>query len=668
MANLNRKNKQKMEEVLAFCGLVAESFRLFTSEILDFDNAPFHEEIDDYFSNPYTKNVAIALPRGFGKTTHLAIGYPLWEIARNHNLRILIVSSTGELSRKSLGSIMDHIERNQKYQAWAKILDGNQLGVVPRRRPRIKRDENWSAESIIIQRDAIAMRDPTIQAVGLFGSILSRRADIIILDDVVTQENSGTEEQRNKVKEWFRNTLLPVLVPDGRVICLGNTWHMDDLMHSLLKDPQFHVKKRTPAILHEANRQDLWQAWANILLDESLTPEEKSKKATAYHLEHKAEMDEGIEVLWPKRFPYEDLYMKRLADQFSFSRMFMCDPSIRPNQKFFEKDIEKALNKGKDLILQDDEPKAYEPEMVTGGLDLAISLEDWADDTVLLILDYVRYGSADGIIRRGDYVVRNIQRGKFSPDRTRQMVIRTDAMVKPLAIRVETNGYQEMMYRDLGDAGVLVTSYKTNAEKNDPAIGVNSLAVLFEQGRIILPNSPKDSRTRQLITQLVNELRSFPDGHTGDSLMAFWFAFSELRDRRASGIIVPSKPYESPSKEPSTEQEADLQMINKQELERGGYDPVLKILLEENDNKQMLDYITRECQAGKMSQERSFAYQDVARDLRCGYNLQSARRHLVILDQKEEQERHQREQEAESFSFEKMKIVFRKNSNTVSEE
>ncbi len=578
MAKLSQKKKQQLEEMLAFCGLVAENFRLFTSEITGYDNAPFHEELDDYLSNPYMRNLAIALPRGFGKTYHLAIAYPLWEIARNHSLRILLVSSTADLSRKSLSAITDHIDRNDRYRTWARVLDGNRIGVVPRRRVRQNRNEHWSAESIVIARNEIAMRDPTIQAVGLFGSIISRRADIIIVDDVCTQENSATEEQRRKVKEWFRTTLLPVLVPGGRVICLGNTWHMDDLMNELLKDPQFQVKKRVPSILREASRQDLWQEWANIHLDESISPEEQMVRANAYRAEHKADMDEGIEVLWPERFPYEDLYLKRIADPFSFARMYMCDPSIRPNQKFFEKDIEAALAKGRNLLLQDELRIEYDAEMTTAGLDLAISPEAWNDDVVLLDIDRVLHGSSDGIIKTGDYVLRNIRRGKFSPNQIREMIIRNDAVVRPVATRVETNGFQEMMYRDLADSGAVVTSYKTGAEKNDPAIGVNSLAVLFEQGKFILPNNPGDARTRQLVAQLVNEMRAFPDGHTGDSLMALWFAFSEMRDRLAGKIRIPEGPYTPPPPYPIDERDADRELIAKQEVARSGWDPAQALL------------------------------------------------------------------------------------------
>ncbi len=568
MARLSAQKRKRYEEVLAFCGLAAENLPVFTSEIMTFDqeNAGFHDEMDGYLSNPYLKNLAIAISRGHGKTNHLAIALPAWAMALDHDIRILLVSSTGELSRKSLGAIIDVVERNPRYRAWAKIVDGGRVGVTPRKRARQNRDENWSADSITIERDAVAMRDATIEAVGLFGPVLSRRCDLLIVDDVCTQENSATEDQRRKVKEYFRNSLLPVLVPGGRVIVIGTPWHEDDLMSELLRDPQFQVKKRLSAIQHESVRRDLWDQWTSIHLDESLTPEERITKSMVFREEHRAEMDRGVEVLWPQRFPYEDLYLKRVSDPFSFARMYMCDPTIRPNQKFSEKDIEIALAKGKDLVLQDDERIEFESEFSAGGLDLAASVEAWADDTAFVILDRVRYGNKALGINVGDYVLRQIHRGHFSPNETRNLV--GGIGINLAAVRVETNGMQELMYDQLKEIGVPVTSFKTGKEKFDPAIGVTALAILFEQHKVILPFNSKDPRTRRLVTQFVNELRAFPDGHTGDSLMGMWFAYSEIRDRIATRIIIPSKALQPPQQGPANEAEADRAIIKKQELSR----------------------------------------------------------------------------------------------------
>lgn len=572
------KNKRPVRDkkTAATLQAITDNFSVFTSEVIGFNNAQFHNEMDDIISKKLYKKICIALPRGHGKTSHLSIAYPLWEIAKDHNVRILLVSSTAEVARSFMTEIRSHIENNQRYQLWAKSLDPHGRGVTPKLRTGKKREEHWSGDSIIIGRDDLKLKDPTINAIGLFGSILSRRADIIIVDDLCNQENSATEEQRQKVKDWLYTTLLPVLVPGGRFIYLGNTWHIDDLMSNLLKDTQFDMRKRMPAIAHESRHQALWEEWANIHLNENLTPEEKKAQSESFYFRHKEEMDDGVEVLWPERYPYSELYMMRLSNPYSFARMYQCDPSIRPNQKFLETDIEKALTKGRDLVLQDAPRASIETEYTASGLDLAISLKDDSDDTVLLCIDMVKYDCGD--IKRGDYIVRNIDRGKFHPNEITDKVRSHDATVRPIGIRVESNGFQEMMVRDLEDHNILITAYKTGGEKNDPNIGVHSLSVLLSRGKLILPFSNRDARTRRLITQLVNEMRAYPDGHTGDSLMALWFAFSEIRDYTANKIIIPSGTYNPPPQGPQTEHEADLDLINRQEINRGGFDHAQALL------------------------------------------------------------------------------------------
>lgn len=209
-------------------------------------------------------------------------------------------------------------------------------------------------------------------------------------------------------------------------------------------------------------------------------------------------MSEGIEVLWPERYPYSDLYMMRVANPYAFARMYQCDPSIRPNQKFLESDIEKALHKGRDMVLQDEPRGDYETAYTASGLDLAISQKAWSDDTAFVSLDRVKTDC--GEIKTGDYIIRNIERGKFLPKEVIDRVSRHYYTVNPIGIRVESVAYQESLILDLGERGIPVRSYKTGAEKNDPDIGVNSLAVLLSQGKLVLPYSNKDARTRQWVS------------------------------------------------------------------------------------------------------------------------------------------------------------------------
>jgi hypothetical protein len=525
-----------------------ERFKFFMEEIMGFDNQPFHDELDDILSSPEYKKIAISYPRGHGKTTHLSVGYPLWEMSRNHNIRILLVSSTAAISQQSLGTIMSNIEKNEELKNYALVSD-SKIGLVPQLKGGAKMKQSWSGNQITVSRDDLQLRDATISAIGVFGSILSKRADIIILDDVVNQENSQTEEQRNKIIDWVRTTVFPVLVPGGRILCLGNTWHQDDLMSHLLKDPQFDYRSRRAAIIHESNNTELWQQWSSIILNEDLTMEERKLQAEEFYLNNKDKMDDGVEVLWANRFSYKDLYLIRMSDSYSFSRMYQCDPNNRPTQKFKDEWLERAADKGKLLKLQDETPEGIIWDITTDGVDLAIGTEEFNDDTSIFTLGKVKYSNIEGV-NTGDYVVRQIKVGKMSPKETRDEIKRSYETHKPKGIRVESVGYQMAIVRDLEEFRLPITAYHTGGEKNDSSIGVNSLAIIAELNKLVLPYDQKDSNTIKIISRLMNEMRAFPDGHTGDILMSFWFAFSEMRDLQGSRTIVPgpyktAKPVES---------------------------------------------------------------------------------------------------------------------------
>lgn len=239
-------------------------------------------------------------------------------------------------------------------------------------------------------------------------------------------------------------------------------------------------------------------------------------------------------MLWPERYPYSVLYMMRNRQSLCVCAYVPVRSFDQADQKFLEPDIEKAVRKGQDLVLQDEPREDYETEYTASGLDLAISQKAGSDDTALLSLDKVKLGN--GEIKPGDYVIRNIERGKFLPKEVIDLVSKHYYKLKPLGIRVESVAFQQSMALDLGDRDIPVRSYNTGVEKNDPDIGVNSLAIILSQGKLVLPYSNKDARTRQLVTQLINEMRAYPEGHSGDSLMALWFAYSEMRDCRTHHV------------------------------------------------------------------------------------------------------------------------------------
>lgn len=583
----NQKSSQPSPAVArarAVMEACTDKFSIFVEEILGLSNEKFHDQLDDDISQDFQSEdpleqffACITMPRDHGKSKHLSVAYPLWRMAKNHNVRILSISRTAGVAQSFLSEIVTTIERNDRYATWSRFIDPDHVGVVPRLKKMRKQTEDWSGQSITIERNDQGLKDPTIAATGLFGQILSRRADIIILDDVVDQQNSATENQRRKVKEWIETTVIPVLVPGGTLIYLGNTWHHDDVVSQFLKDPRFQVTKRLGAVVHEAERQDLWQEWASIRTNISVDPRFRIATARDFYEQNRAEMDRGWETLWPARYPYSALYLRRLLNPYVFARMYQCDPSDRPDQKIKDEWIERALERGRGLRFQD-QPHGRNVLLTSaGGMDLAISQEESADDTSLAYMDVVKYGY-DGV-NDGDYIVRQIHRGAFTPSQQREAARKAWAQDGLQSIRVESNSYQMALAIDLREQSVPVTSYHTGKEKFDPAVGINAFAVQLENGKVVIPSDPSDPRTLTLSTQLANEMRAFTGDnteHTGDGLMSVWFAYSEcvslLGTRLYHGPMVAeikdSPPTATAEQRAPLEKQADDWARREQEQER----------------------------------------------------------------------------------------------------
>lgn len=503
-------------------------FNYFTEEILGFDNAPHQKEWCGVLGNEEYRKLVVAAPRGHSKTTVFSVNYPLWRIAQNPNIRILLVSAADTQSQSFLREIKGRIERDQMYVDFAGQLKPSQ-------------PEKWTDKEIILKRTRTDLKDPTISTVSVEGTILSKRADEIVCDDLLNFENTRTPEQRQKIKDWFNLVLLPVLEPGGRLIVAGTIWQVDDLMEELLKDPMFDYRKKYQAIIQEPTHKELWEQWCNFLLEER---DDRKDRARAFRDANRVLMDEGVRVLWPARRSYEDLYMIRYSDPYAFARAYQNDPASRPSQLIKREWIEAALKRGKDLKLQDAPFMEY-TELTTEGVDLAISQENLSDDTAKVTLDKLKYDW--GGLKAGSYVLRQIKRGKMTGGETKAMISTDFYAIRPNGIRVESVAYQEYLVRELNDGGIPVRGHRTGSEKWDSSVGVNTIGTLLEHGQLALPSDPHDARTKDLIGKLVAEMLAFPEGHTGDSLMALWFSYLEMVEIIGTRITIPRT---------STEQEA----------------------------------------------------------------------------------------------------------------
>lgn len=416
-------------------------------------------------------------PRSHAKSTVFTVAYPLWEIASNQNVRIVIVSSTASQSESFLREVSTQLERNSTYKQYF----GNMKPQNP---------EKWTDKEIIVNRTATDLKDPTISATSMGGTVLSKRADIIICDDILSKENTRTADQREKVRQWFFEVLLPVLEPNGRLIVIGTAWNTEDLYHQLMEDTSFDVRLRYQAIMNEETKQ----------------------------------------TMWSERWDYETLMTRKHSmGSLAFSQAYQNVVLSSEDAIFKTEWLKRAKERGKDRhFLQTLDYAQWDLGSMTiaAGVDLAISQKDGSDYTAIAVI---------GRTKDGTKIPLYLSRAKYSPAETRAAIIDMYRRFEPSIVKVENNGYQEALRRDLADTtDIPIKAYTTGGEKFDPEIGINSLAVGFENDKWILPYDKEYPSTTRLTDILCDGMLRFPSGHTEDLLMAVWFADTGLRDLKGS--------------------------------------------------------------------------------------------------------------------------------------
>jgi hypothetical protein len=205
----------------------------------------FHKEI--YRLVPVNKRLAVAAPRGFAKSTIISRFYPLWLACFGLAKDITIISASETLAIGFLRDIKREIEQNPLIlECWGDLRTGK-----------------WTENHIILSTGT------QIRARGAGGQIRGFRPDVIICDDIESDESVESEEQRKKIKDWLFKACLNTLLPDGQFIIIGTLIHPLSVLADLLAVDNGWNKKIYRA--YKDKRQEagneLWgQLWTHEML------------------------------------------------------------------------------------------------------------------------------------------------------------------------------------------------------------------------------------------------------------------------------------------------------------------------------------------------------------------------------------------------------------------
>lgn len=407
------------------------------------------------------KRLIISLPPRSLKSLCASVAFPAWLLGQDPTKRILCASYT-----ESLAANLSQGCRDLMLSPWYKrVFPGTLIGA----------DRNSRLEFVTNRR---GFRYAT--SVG--GTLTGRGGNIIIIDDPLSADDGMSITGRNRVNEWFAQTLFSRLdnKREGVIILVMQRLHEEDLAGFLLqRGPWTHLN--LPAIATEAKRI---QVGDGKFYDRP----------------------EG-EFLQPGRDGHAELDdTKAQLGSFKFSAQYQQDPLPQEGEiikwewfQFYD-----SIPSGSHRVVQSWDTASKDAE-----------INDYSVCTTWFVYD-------------DQYYLADILREKFLyPDLKRAVIDRAGAYGADVVV-IEDKGSGTSLIQDLQEMGMVrPVAYRPEGDK---VVRASAHSAKIEGGRVHVP------RQAAWLDAFRNEVVQFPHGHDDqiDSLSQFlWWASGRTGNRWA---------------------------------------------------------------------------------------------------------------------------------------
>lgn len=181
----------------------------------------------------------IQMPRSHFKTICVTVVHRTKEVLNDPSRRILIVGDTGPNAWKHLGKIKNQFESNRLLRWLFPDRVWPETAMAPK----------WSQESLFLPQDAKGTPalhgEPTFDAIGAGGAVVSRHYDTINADDLIGEDEFFSEAEMSKKIEWFSN-LEALFVPplDETLMDIPSTYWRTDDVYAYAED--FYGRNKQP--------------------------------------------------------------------------------------------------------------------------------------------------------------------------------------------------------------------------------------------------------------------------------------------------------------------------------------------------------------------------------------------------------------------------------------
>ncbi len=226
-------------------------------------------------------------PRGGAKSTIGTLALPLRAALEGSEPYIWIVSDSKQQATSHLENIKSELLENETIAVDYPHAAG--------------RGKVWQSQAIVL-RNGVA-----IDALGAGQRMRGKRhgearPSLIICDDLQNDLHIQSTKARAASRQWFQGTLLKAGTKRTNVVHLATALHRDALAMELHRTAGW-TSNVFAAIERWPTHAELWEAWEAIYSD--CDRSDARLAAMEFYTAHRAQMDEGCQLLWPEE---EDLY------------------------------------------------------------------------------------------------------------------------------------------------------------------------------------------------------------------------------------------------------------------------------------------------------------------------------------------------------------------------
>jgi len=222
----------------------------------------FHGQVYRPLIDPQVKLLIVVMPRGFGKTTILQ-GFLTQQVVNRRHPVIVYISDTYTQAEMHTETVRSELEANEKIAR----LYGNQVG------------NKWTSSIWTTSNGVTVVPKGSNQSIrGL--KIGQHRPSLVIIDDPENDENTDTEEQRDKLWRHIYAVVKPMMQAgraDTKIAYIGTTIHEDCVLLRLIdlvsKSP-YNKDKSIKVVRLSARDEEGHSIWPALWSDERLDAEE----------------------------------------------------------------------------------------------------------------------------------------------------------------------------------------------------------------------------------------------------------------------------------------------------------------------------------------------------------------------------------------------------------